>query len=103
MALAASGQKSHPVVAGAVDFLRSSVLEDGSWPIDTNLSTWGTTLSVKALSVNGAGYSLTHVRNPHKIANWLLRQQYLAVHPYTAADRLGLGLCLSPYIPGFVS
>ena len=46
MALAAAGEKNHPVVAKAVDFLRASVRPDGSSPIDTNLSTWVTTLSV---------------------------------------------------------
>ena len=85
MALAASGQKSHPVVARGVGFLRTSVSEDGSWQIDTNLSTWVTTLSVKALAVNGTDYSRDHVRYPEKIAKWLLGQQYLCVHPYTNA------------------
>ena len=49
MALAGSDQRDHPCVPGAVEFLRRSQRADGSWPIDTNLATWGTTLAVKAL------------------------------------------------------
>ena len=89
MALGASGQKSHPVVAKAVDFLRASVAKDGSWRIDTNLSTWVTTLSVKALAVNGSGNLRTKIKFPQRILKWLLSQQYLQVHPYTNAPAGG--------------
>jgi squalene-hopene/tetraprenyl-beta-curcumene cyclase len=74
MALAAAGEKDHPCVPGAVAFLTRSMREDGSWPIDTNLATWGTTLSVKALGV----------MEPATKA-WLLGQQYHEVHPFTNA------------------
>ena len=39
MSLAGMGLADHPVVARAVDFLIQSVRPDGSWPIDTNLTT----------------------------------------------------------------
>lgn len=74
MALAAAGEKEHPCIPGAVAFLTASMRTDGSWPIDTNLATWGTTLSVKAL---GEMSSQTRA--------WLLRQQYQEVHPFTNA------------------
>jgi squalene-hopene/tetraprenyl-beta-curcumene cyclase len=77
MALAASGEKEHPCVPDAVRFLRASMREDGSWPIDTNLATWGTTLAVKALQ--GDFDSAAEVKA------WLLGQQYEAVHPFTNA------------------
>jgi squalene-hopene/tetraprenyl-beta-curcumene cyclase len=48
MALAGAGQLDHPCLPLAVEFLRHSMREDGSWPIDTNLSTWGTTLAMRA-------------------------------------------------------
>ena len=35
----------HACVPLAVEFLQRSMRADGSWPIDTNLATWGTTLS----------------------------------------------------------
>jgi squalene-hopene/tetraprenyl-beta-curcumene cyclase len=57
-----------------VEFLARSVREDGSWPIDTNLATWGTTLSVKALG------EITP-----KTTRWLLGQQYQDTHPFTNA------------------
>jgi squalene-hopene/tetraprenyl-beta-curcumene cyclase len=75
--LLASGEGSHPVVSRGVDFLVRSVREDGSWPIDTNLATWVTTLSVSAL---GPGFRNAHVRE------WLLSQQFRVVHPYTQAE-----------------
>ena len=49
MALCSAGAGEDEVVREAVAFLRRSVRPEGSWPIDTNLATWGTTLAVKAL------------------------------------------------------
>jgi squalene-hopene/tetraprenyl-beta-curcumene cyclase len=74
MALAAAGEKDHPCVPGAVAFLTRSMRADGSWPIDTNLATWGTTLSVKALG-----------ELEPETREWLLGQQYQDVHPFTNA------------------
>ncbi len=76
MSLASAGLRDHPVVPHAVEFLERSVRPDGSWPIDTNLATWVTTLSVNALG---------EVAEPGPIRDWLLRQQYREVHPYTRA------------------
>src|SRR5262249_58871870 len=53
MSMAGAGRSDHPVVKKAVQFLESAVRPDGSWPIDTNLSTWVTTLSVNALADAG--------------------------------------------------
>jgi squalene-hopene/tetraprenyl-beta-curcumene cyclase len=75
MALASAGERLHPCVPGAVEFLRRSMRTDGSWPIDTNLATWGTTLSVKALGEISP-----------EITEWLLRQQYQEIHPFTHAE-----------------
>ena len=44
MSLAGIGRAEHPVMRRGVDFLAASVRGDGSWPIDTNLATWTTTL-----------------------------------------------------------
>ncbi|MHC4843834.1 MAG: prenyltransferase/squalene oxidase repeat-containing protein, partial [Planctomycetota bacterium] len=46
MALAAIGKKESSVVKKGVQFLLKTIREDGSWPIDTNLATWVTTLSI---------------------------------------------------------
>src|SRR5205814_2417223 len=57
--------------------------DDGSWPIDTNLATWVTTLSVNALA-NDPSFRLAHEQR-RGICDWLLAQQYREVHPYTHA------------------
>jgi len=79
MALAGAGDLGHPCLPLATDFLRRSMRDDGSWPIDTNLATWGTTLAVRALE----GSADTPVRQV--VINWLLGQQYREVHPFTNA------------------
>ncbi len=88
MALAGTGRADHPVVKNGVDFLRSSVREDGSWPIDTNLATWNTTLALNALA--GAGEDLGELQ-PAECLDWLLSCQYREVHPFTGADPGGWG------------
>ena len=77
ISLAAMGLTRHPVVQRGVNFLVNSAKPDGSWAIDTNLSTWVTTLAVQALGDN--------VINTQPIREWLLRQQYRVIHPYTQA------------------
>lgn len=80
MSLAGMGLLDHPVLRRGIAFLVDSVREDGSWPIDTNLATWVTTLSVNAL-----GDELPLEMLP-VVARWLLDQQYKTVHAYTNAD-----------------
>lgn len=82
MALVSAGEKEHPVVKKAVEFLLDTVREDGSWPIDTNLATWATTLSVKAL---GAENGTAAFDTSSEVRQWLLGQQYREVHPFTDA------------------
>ena len=83
MSLAGSGQANHPVVVRSVEFLRQSARSDGSWPIDTNLATWTTTLAVNTLG--GAVQSVMPEEERGRLRNWLLAQQYQEVHPYTNA------------------
>ena len=80
MSLAAMNQFDHPVARRGIDFLKASVREDGSWPIDTNLATWVTTLSINALRPESL--STAHAET---IAEWLLNQQHRIVHRYTNA------------------
>ena len=78
MALAGSGLAGHPVARQGVAFLAATVRPDGSWPIDTNLATWLTTLSINALGGN------TFTADERRyLRSWLLDQQYKVVHPYT--------------------
>jgi squalene-hopene/tetraprenyl-beta-curcumene cyclase len=83
MGLASAGRADHPVARHAVEFLVKSVLPDGSWPIDTNLATWVTTLSINALAAAG---ELESLENREAVREWLLKQQYRERHPYTGAD-----------------
>jgi squalene-hopene/tetraprenyl-beta-curcumene cyclase len=83
MGLASSGRADHPVARHAVEFLVKSVLPDGNWPIDTNLATWVTTLSINALATAG---ELESLDNREAVRDWLLKQQYKERHPYTGAD-----------------
>ena len=81
MSLGGSGQVNHPVAKRGVEFLVASQRADGSWPIDTNLATWVTTLAVNALGKHKTPNSKLETR----IRSWLLNQQYRTVHPYTHA------------------
>jgi squalene-hopene/tetraprenyl-beta-curcumene cyclase len=87
MSLAGAGRAAHPVAQKGIDFLVKAVRPDGSWPIDTNLSTWVTTLSINALSE--AGESFGQLAGP--LRRWLLDQQYRSVHPFTSAAPGGWG------------
>lgn len=78
MSLAGSGQSDHPVTRQGVAFLTAAVRDDGSWPIDTNLATWVTTLSINALGAD----ALTPDERRY-LRRWLLDQQYTEIHPYT--------------------
>jgi squalene-hopene/tetraprenyl-beta-curcumene cyclase len=79
MSLAAIDLADHPVTEKAAAFLAATVLEDGSWPIDTNLATWTTSLSTAAL-----GDDLPEADRP-AVRDWLLRQQHRVEHPFTHA------------------
>lgn len=85
MSLASIGRTDHPVVRRGVEFLVDSVRDDGAWPIDTNLATWVTTLSINALAAGGedAGWL--------DCLDWLLSCQHTDVHPFTNAAPGGWG------------
>lgn len=80
MSLAGMNLADHPVTRRGIEFLIHSVRPDGSWPIDTNLATWVTTLSVNALGRDLPPDAAAPLQE------WLLGQQYHEVHPYTNAD-----------------
>ena len=85
MSLAGSERVNHPVAAKGVEFLLKSQRADGSWPIDTDLATWVTTLAVNAMSngrlpIANLNQSLPEYsaigHRPSAISRWLLDQQY---------------------------
>ena len=89
MSLIGAGERDHPVVDLGVEFLLESFRDDGSWPIDTNLATWVTTLSVNAVAPNsqadGPENQSPRIDNPLSVKQFLLQQQYRTIHPYTHA------------------
>jgi squalene-hopene/tetraprenyl-beta-curcumene cyclase len=87
MSLIAAGRRDHPVVADALAFLQRTARRDGSWPIDTHLATWVTTLSVNALA--GRDDEPLGRKERRRILHWLLDQQTQSRHRYTQADRGG--------------
>lgn len=84
------------VVEKGVRFILDSFREDGSWPIDTNLSLWVTTLTVNALASGG---DLESLPDRDQLAAWLLDQQTQTRHPYTGADPFAWGWS---HLPGNV-
>ncbi len=81
MSLAGMQRADSPVVEHGVRFLLDSKRRDGSWPIDTNLSTWVTTLSIGALAAAG----VLGDQDRSAMRRWLLAQQSAREHPFTHA------------------
>ena len=79
LSLAAAGLANHSVTLKGIEFLTRSVQDDGSWPIDTNLSTWLTTLSINAMPEQ------LDFEDRRRLCAWLLAQQFRSPHSYTNA------------------
>lgn len=85
--LGCSGYKDHPVVAKALNFLGSTIREDGSWPIDTNLANWLTVQVVKSLDEQERG----RLAGKGKVARYFRSHQFREIHPFTHAEPGGWG------------
>lgn len=85
MSLAATGRANHAVTQQGVKFLLDSVRPDGSWPIDTNLATWITTLAINALAGGGEEVGALGC------LDWLLSCQHRETHAFTGAAPGGWG------------
>lgn len=89
MSLAGMGLGGHPVAVRGAGFLRASARADGSWPIDTNLATWVTTLATKALvRAPGEGDPDGPWLGPdevERLRDALVGRQFREVHAYTGA------------------
>ncbi len=88
MSLAATKRGDCDVSRHGLRFLTDSMTDEGSWPIDTNLATWVTSLAIHALACDpdddGAWYS-------ESLTDWHLGCQHLRRHPYTGAEAGGWG------------
>ena len=81
MSLVGAGLAGSPVVESGVKFLTDSIRTDGSWPIDTNLATWVSTLAIGALADAGA----LPAGDREMMRRWLIGQQSVREHPFTHA------------------
>ena len=85
MSLAGADGGEHPVTGRAIEFLRGAARPDGSWPIDVDLATWLTTLSIQALSAADGQLRVLDPEQRRRLREWLLEQQFREIHPYTGA------------------
>lgn len=83
MCLAEGGFCEHEVTQRCAQFLIDTVREDGSWPIDTNLAAWVTSLAAKVLPHDQVG--------AEQLANLIKRNATISIHPFTAAAPGGWG------------
>ena len=83
MCMAQAGYRNHIVTQKAAEFLVDTVREDGSWPIDTDLSGWVTSLSIRALDEDLPEHDFF-------IENMKARSTK-DVHPFTGAQPGGWG------------
>ena len=82
MCLASAGLADDAVVNKGLQFLTANVREDGSWPIDTDLSIWLTTLAVNASDISG---EMT-IGERTELAALIKRQQSTRINPFTLAQ-----------------
>jgi squalene-hopene/tetraprenyl-beta-curcumene cyclase len=85
MSLASIGRGDGQVGKNGLQFILDSRRDDNSWPIDTNLATWNTTLAINACA--GAGEAVDN----WPCWDWLLKCQFLQRHPSTGAAAGGWG------------
>ncbi|WP_430809519.1 MULTISPECIES: prenyltransferase/squalene oxidase repeat-containing protein [unclassified Carboxylicivirga] len=83
MCMCGAGYANHEAVRKGIGFLTDTVREDGSWPIDTNLASWVTSLSVRALRAN--------IPDPQNLANQIKQNAFKHQHPFTGAKEGGWG------------
>ncbi|MFP3936837.1 MAG: prenyltransferase/squalene oxidase repeat-containing protein [Phycisphaerae bacterium] len=85
MSLVASDATDHPAVAAGLRFLRATVRPDGGWPVDADLASWLTSLSVRSLSAGGDFPRNFPPEQRRTTRDWLLGCQRRRPHPYTQA------------------
>lgn len=88
MSLASTGRGDIEVAKEGLKFLVDSMTDQGSWPIDTNLATWVTSLAIHALTSDPKDDGDWCDR---ALIDWHLSCQHLQRHPFTGAEPGGWG------------
>lgn len=83
MCMSAAGYRNHITTGRAAQFLTSTIREDGSWPIDTDLAGWVTSLSVRALEED--------ISQREALAQIIRNNAFKYKHPFTGAQEGGWG------------
>ncbi len=91
LCLIESGFKNEEVVKDGINFLKRTQRDDGSWPIDVDLSTWVTTLAVKPVKNSS---DLLTAEDKIRLTNHLLEIQNKQVHPFNGTLPGGWGWTL---------
>lgn len=89
LSLINAGYGETEVVKKGIGFLKDTQREDGGWPIDVDLSTWVTSLSVKAFRSNLDGFIDTDLQD--KITDHFKLIQTKSVHPFNGSRPGGWG------------
>jgi squalene-hopene/tetraprenyl-beta-curcumene cyclase len=92
MALCAKGLAGHQVVKNGISFLKNTFRNEGTWPIDSDLATWVTSLAIQALSTctDNSPSDKPPTDQPdyqcnRELIDWHLNCQNQTVHPFTGA------------------
>ncbi len=83
MCMSGAGYRQHSTTQKAAGFLTDTVRADGSWPIDTDLASWVTALSVKALE--------NDIPDKQQLALRIRMNAFTHRHPFTGAMAGGWG------------
>lgn len=89
LSLINAGYGKTDVVKKGIEFLKNTQREDGGWPIDIDLSTWVTSLSVKAYRSELDGFIHTGLQD--KIADHFKLIQNNKIHPFNGSGPGGWG------------
>lgn len=89
LSLINSGFANTEVVKKGIQFLKRTQREDGGWPIDVDLSTWVTSLSVKAFRGKLEGFLNSDQED--KIADYFRLIQNEKIHPFNGTGPGGWG------------